>query len=602
MSTSQRPEDAPAPHVRNTVSEGAHVHGPAIQAGAIHGGLHLYLREPDGPSPEAAPDSVLAPDASFVGRAGELAEIGALAERVLAPGHGSGPPAVCLVHGMGGVGKTALIRAAAARVGGGFDGGRLEVNLRGFATSGAEGGAARTPMAVLTDLLRQTGMPQDRIPAELDAAAAAWRSWLSGRRTLLLLDNAADEEQLRHLRPGPRATCLVLVSSRRQDIDADLHVAAAPLSEGEAVALLHTAGRLGPVTDARQAHVLLALARRCGLLPLALRPVGAILRGMPAEEVLEAMTPDDPLGEFPDAGAAVATAFRASYERLPEDLRRTLWHCAWLPHATFGREFVGAMGRVRTAAAGMRLARLEQRHLLLPADDGRYTFHDLFLPLARTTAAAQAPDADAERREARASLYRAVHDAVTLAFLPSRPDDPPSPFFSGPDEAQAWCHVLDSEEVMSLVPSAMSDLPERAVELAVDIAYFFQCVDLAEHAAVVLEDVLPHAEAHADVHDMAEVNGQLGQIYAWDQWMGDPELAVLHLLRAARLYTGAGDERGADRCRTTIEEILDDDAFADIAFDRRDLLLGRVSGIPAPDLVDAHDLMRAWWPDTAADP
>ncbi|MFJ3710176.1 MULTISPECIES: AAA family ATPase [unclassified Streptomyces] len=103
------------------------------------------------PDPET-PTSRRAPASPFVGRARELAEIEALMDRVPADGEAGGAPAMCLVHGMGGVGRTALIRAAAARAGARFGDGRFEVNLHGFSPTDApsaqnRGSAVRTDAA-----------------------------------------------------------------------------------------------------------------------------------------------------------------------------------------------------------------------------------------------------------------------------------------------------------------------------------------------------------------------------------------------------------------------------------------------------------------------
>ncbi|MFI6875216.1 NB-ARC domain-containing protein [Streptomyces sp. NPDC050400] len=504
MSVPRDPENS-SPHVSNSLAGGSQVFGPMVQAGAIHGDLIFNSSgSASGPAlePAPAPDTLLAPASSFVGRTRELAQIEALAEDVVAEG-GSG--AVCLVHGMGGVGKTTLIRTAAARVSGLFPDGRFEVNLYGFAPAGAprdveRGSGVRAPLSVLADLLRQTGMPDDRIPADLDACAALWRSWLSGRRVLLLLDNAFDDEQIRFLRPGPRAGCLTLVSSRRQDIDAAVRVDVPALTQHEAVELLCTVGEL-TVPAGPRSHTLTALARRCGQLPLALRPVGAMLRSMPAEDVLEAMAETDPLAEFPDAADAVAAAFRASYDTLPDDLRRTLWHCAWHPHRIFGRELIGAMSGAGPGAAGMRLARLEQRHMLLPADGGGFTFHDLFLHHARATAGE-----GAARLEARAALYRTVHDAILMAYEGS-PDTGagPASCFAGPEEAFGWCQNLESDELGSLIPAAVQDRAELALSLAQRIAHFYAANDVPERAVEVLEYLLPHARADAEPATVADI-------------------------------------------------------------------------------------------------
>ena len=64
-------------------------------------------------------------------------------------------------------------------------------------------------------MLLTTGVAPQRIPPGLEARSATWRGHLAGKKVLLVLDDAADSDQVRPLLPGA-ADCLVLVTSRRR--------------------------------------------------------------------------------------------------------------------------------------------------------------------------------------------------------------------------------------------------------------------------------------------------------------------------------------------------------------------------------------------------
>lgn len=173
-----------------------------------------------GRPPEAGslpiPRELPRPPSDFTGRASELTTLLGFLE-VSGPGDAGTPttkpdrPVVLgAIDGMGGVGKSALAIQVANQLADHFPDGQLYLNLHGA----SPGLAPLHPLEALGRLLRALGLDPARVPAELEEAAARFRSLAAERRLLVLLDNARDAEQVRPLLPASR-TCGVLITSRQ---------------------------------------------------------------------------------------------------------------------------------------------------------------------------------------------------------------------------------------------------------------------------------------------------------------------------------------------------------------------------------------------------
>ena len=68
---------------------------------------------------------------------------------------------------------------------------------------------------MLARFLRDLGMDPARIPADEEERAAHYRSVLTDREVLIVLDDARDAAQVRPLLPGS-ASCAVLVTTRNR--------------------------------------------------------------------------------------------------------------------------------------------------------------------------------------------------------------------------------------------------------------------------------------------------------------------------------------------------------------------------------------------------
>ncbi len=118
---------------------------------------------------------------------------------------------ISAITGTAGVGKTTLAMYWGHQVAGEFPDGQLYVNLRGFGPTGPPVTSAEAIKGFLTAYQ----VPPAAVPASLDTLAGLYRSLLAGTRTLVVLDNARDVDQVRPLLPASPG-CLVLVTSRNQ--------------------------------------------------------------------------------------------------------------------------------------------------------------------------------------------------------------------------------------------------------------------------------------------------------------------------------------------------------------------------------------------------
>jgi hypothetical protein len=171
--TALSPGDSARNELKNELS--GVVHGSAVQAGSIHGGVHFTVARPaPGQLPGhqmPAPAQLPVAPAHFTGRSPELADLRLTAEQ-LDPVRRL---AVVVVSGPGGAGKTALAAHWLHRISGQYDGGALYADLHGHIMD-----AATPPGDVLTGFLAALGTPPDRIPVDLDDQAKLYPAGLDG--------------------------------------------------------------------------------------------------------------------------------------------------------------------------------------------------------------------------------------------------------------------------------------------------------------------------------------------------------------------------------------------------------------------------------------
>jgi tetratricopeptide (TPR) repeat protein/DNA-binding XRE family transcriptional regulator len=321
---------------------------------------------------------------SFVGR---VEESSALDEHLVRSERrvGSGT-AVSAITGTAGVGKTALAVRWARHACGEFPDGQLYVDLRGFDVE-----EPLAPAEVLAGFLLGLGVDARTIPPRADIRAAMYRSLTAGRRMLLLLDNAANSEQVRPLLPGDPSV-RVLITSRdslaglvaREEVH---RIDLGSLSLGESVELLRVLVGRRAIDDPGATR---ELAEACVRLPLALRVAAELtnsLRYLPIRQVSADLVSHSTRLTRLDAGGDVRTAvdavFSWSYRNLGPHDARVFRLLGLHPGTSFDVATVAALGGIEPRSAESALVVLARAHLIQPEPDGRYGMHDLMRAYAR---------------------------------------------------------------------------------------------------------------------------------------------------------------------------------------------------------------------------
>ncbi|MDH3039323.1 BTAD domain-containing putative transcriptional regulator [Streptomyces sp. TRM75561] len=372
----------------------------------------------------AAPAQLPADLATFVGREEAMKEA-----RRLTPDIGAEPSAAMLsvVTGMAGVGKTAFAVHWARTVADRFPDGQLYVNLRGFDSS-------HKPLAAkhaLRTLLEAFGVPSHSIPEDVDALAARFRTVLSGRRVLLLLDNARDAAQVRPLLPGMPG-CLTIVTSRNQltgliasDAAWPIRLDVLPTEEGRDF----LARRIGEERVAAEPEAVEVIMEQCGRLPLALSIAAAraALRAtFPlaslAEELREGW---GSLDSFTDAEPGSTTDVRAvfswSYKALTPATARLFRMLSLHPGPDLSLAAAASLAGLTRPHTRQLLAELVQACLIEETAPARYALRDLLRAYARELFAATDTPKDGESAMCRMLDYY-LHSAFAAGqhFAPDR--------------------------------------------------------------------------------------------------------------------------------------------------------------------------------------
>jgi len=390
---------------------------------------------------------------------------------------------VSVITGQPGLGKTAFAVHAAHRLAPRFPDGQFALDLRGMDAE------PTPPRDALARLLAASGIADAAIPNALDERAALWRSLLSERRVLLLLDNAVDEDQVLPLLPGSGPS-LTLVTSRNSlaGLDSVHRTDLALLRREEAVELLTRI--LGPERVLAEAQAARDLADLCGHLPLAVRIAGQRLLSRPHERLTKLVTRLAAEGRRLDglqAGSLqVRAAFALSYRQLPPHTRTFLRRAALAAGPDFSPETGALLAGLSFDAAVDCAEELTDAGLLQSdAVAERYRFHDLLRlyaleqaqsedgPAIRDTALDRTARWMLERATAAALHYEVHQERATPAQDPD-PDTAPV----GKSEARGWLEAERAQWLAALHRAHRSGWHQEVLDTAQAMHWFS---DMTQH-------------------------------------------------------------------------------------------------------------------------
>ncbi|KZB82976.1 ATP-binding protein [Amycolatopsis regifaucium] len=396
-----------------------------------------------------------APLADLCGRESELAQLSAK----VAEGGG-----VVAIVGQAGVGKTALAVTAADRVRGDFPDGCFAVNLRGM---DEEPLSAR---AALDRLLRALDVAPGQVPVSESERSALLRMLLDGRKVLLLLDNAADEAQVRPLLvTGPGSLTLITCRRTLAGLEGARWLGLEPLSDEGATGLLALiAGADRVRAEPAAARELVEL---CGYLPLAVRIAGNRLATRPQWSLAQLADRLRDEGTRLRALAAgdlqLRSAFDLSYRAVSAGARRLFRRLATVPGADFGLELACVVSGAAPADVREHLDELVDASLLqTTAAPERHQFHDLIRLFAEERF--EAEEDPSARDVVLAHLLGKAAEAARL-FYPKAPE---TGRFGSRDDVARWLDVEGDNWVAAQRVAARKGWHREVSELAVALHWY----------------------------------------------------------------------------------------------------------------------------------
>ncbi|MEV4312690.1 tetratricopeptide repeat protein [Actinocrispum sp. NPDC049592] len=526
------------------------------------------------------PRQLLLPTREFTGHEPLLAELDAIAAE---PGARTG----VALTGMPGIGKTTLVTCWAHRRTELFPDGQLYMNVNGYGTD-----RPMPPDDITAQLLRDLGMPADRVPHAADSRRTRLANLLADRKVLIVLDNVRNADQVRPLLPA-LSSGMVLITSRDRLKGLSIRdgirtIAIPPLSHDESVSLLTTL--IGARRAAESPATVAALAHLSSGLPLAIRILGQNIAELP-EAPLAGLHGHlaELLSRMPEDGQddeTLHTFFSWSYEELPATTARMFRLLGLHPGRSFGVPVANALFN---GNAQPHLETLIRRHLLeREANHERYRVHDLLGTYAANLCEMDDSLADrtaAVRRMLDFYLLSGVNAARCL--VPQRSQTPglPEPGdirpleFDAEPTALAWCEVERANLAAATESAHDHGFHQHSWQLAGTVHEVYERygpqADILHSNMVALASTLTLDAAEPQI-------GTLNNLGATYYKLGNLPKATAYFQRGLELAQQAEHREGQAVCLHNLANILADQGESASAISNYHLALQAYRDIRQP--------------------
>ncbi|WP_349372173.1 NB-ARC domain-containing protein [Streptomyces sp. G-G2] len=475
----------------------------------------------------------------FTARSAALSRLHALVENA-EPGH----PPVSVISGQPGLGKSTFAVHAAHRLADHFPDGQFALDLRGMDPEPA------TARDALARLLRALGVTESAMPTRTDDRAGLYRDMVRDRRILLLLDNAADESQVRPFLPGAGLS-LTIITSRHTlaGLEAVHRTRLNVLKREEAVELLMRI--IGPQRVQHEPQAVRDLADLCGHLPLAVRIAGQRLAARPDERIGKLTTQLAVQGRRLDSlqagGLQVRAAFALSYQQLSQDAKTVFRRASLASGPDFSPEIAALLADLPLVQTARCAEELADAGLLQPdAAVERYRFHDLLKLFATEQLILEDdPEVRAHVRDRAAGWVLRRATAAALRFDADHhrdtPDSDPDPASApaGREQARVWLEAERAEWLAALRQAQAAGRYQQVLDAAEAMHWFS---DLNQHWELWAEVFTRSADAARALGSKQDEAVHLNYLsWAYNHCLHDYAIALTTADRAYAVAHEAAD-------------------------------------------------------------